>query len=76
MTGRPRARSEVPVPKTPLLWYKNRMKSISKRRGWLFALGQFGWALLSGLIGTYLVNFYLPGGIILIFYGEKSVVSA
>ncbi|MBQ9539086.1 MAG: MFS transporter, partial [Treponema sp.] len=37
------------------------MKSISKTKIWLFALGQFGWALLSGLIGTYLVNFYLPG---------------
>ena len=37
------------------------MKSISKSKVWLFALGQFGWALLSGLIGTYLVNFYLPG---------------
>ncbi|MBQ3801841.1 MAG: MFS transporter [Treponema sp.] len=37
------------------------MKGISKTKVWLFALGQFGWALLSGLIGTYLVNFYLPG---------------
>ncbi len=37
------------------------MKNLTKTKIWLFALGQFGWALLSGLIGTYLVNFYLPG---------------
>ncbi|MCR5607163.1 MAG: MFS transporter [Treponema sp.] len=37
------------------------MKNLSKSKIWLFAVGQFGWALLSGLIGTYLVNFYLPG---------------
>ena len=37
------------------------MKSLTKTKIWLFAVGQFGWALLSGLIGTYLVNFYLPG---------------
>ena len=37
------------------------MKSLTKSKIWLFAVGQFGWALLSGLIGTYLVNFYLPG---------------
>jgi Na+/melibiose symporter-like transporter len=27
---------------------------------WLFAVGQFGWALLSGLIGSWLVYFYQP----------------
>lgn len=37
------------------------MKNLTKGKIWLFAVGQFGWALLSGLIGTYLVNFYLPG---------------
>lgn len=36
------------------------MKSLTKRKIWLFAIGQFGWALLSGLIGSWLVSFYLP----------------
>ncbi|HBB41979.1 MAG TPA: sodium:solute symporter, partial [Treponema sp.] len=36
------------------------MKSLSKGKTWLFAVGQFGWALLSGLIGSWLVSFYLP----------------
>lgn len=36
------------------------MKSLRKKKIWLFAIGQFGWALLSGLIGSWLVSFYLP----------------
>jgi Na+/melibiose symporter-like transporter len=36
------------------------MKSLSKGKTWLFAIGQFGWALLSGLIGSWLVYFYQP----------------
>lgn len=36
------------------------MKSLSKGKIWLFAIGQFGWALLSGLIGSWLVYFYQP----------------
>lgn len=36
------------------------MKNLSKRKMWLFAVGQFGWAVLSGLIGSYLVYFYQP----------------
>jgi len=40
---------------------RKKLKSLTKSKIWLFAVGQFGWALLSALIGTYLVNFYLPG---------------
>lgn len=36
------------------------MKSLTKGKTWLFAIGQFGWALLSGLIGSWLVYFYQP----------------
>lgn len=36
------------------------MKKLSHGKMWLFAIGQFGWALLSGLIGSWLVYFYQP----------------
>lgn len=36
------------------------MKSLSTRKIWLFAAGQFGWSLLSGLISNWLVYFYQP----------------
>ena len=28
---------------------------------WLFAIGQLGWSLLSGIITNWLVYFYQPG---------------
>ena len=34
------------------------MKSLSTGKIWLFAAGQFGWSLLSGLISNWLVYFY------------------
>lgn len=36
------------------------MKTLSKRKMALFATGQFGWALLSGVISSWLVFFYQP----------------
>ena len=36
------------------------MKKLSMGKMWLFAVGQFGWALLSGLISNWLVYFYQP----------------
>ena len=36
------------------------MKSLSKSKMWLFATGQFGWSMLSGLISNWLVYFYQP----------------
>ncbi len=36
------------------------MKSLSTGKIWLFATGQFGWSLLSGLISNWLVYFYQP----------------
>lgn len=36
------------------------MKTLTKGKMWLFAVGQFGWALLSGLVGSWLVYFYQP----------------
>ncbi len=36
------------------------MKSLSTGKIWLFAIGQFGWALLSGIISNWLVYFYQP----------------
>lgn len=36
------------------------MKKLTTGKMWLFAVGQFGWALLSGLISNWLVYFYQP----------------
>lgn len=36
------------------------MKEITTKKIWLFAVGQFGWAMLSGLITNWLVYFYQP----------------
>lgn len=36
------------------------MKRITKNEMWLFAIGQLGWAILSGIITNWLVYFYQP----------------
>lgn len=36
------------------------MKRLSKKQMIIFAIGQLGWSLLSGIIGTWLVTFFLP----------------
>ena len=36
------------------------MKSLSKGKIWLLAVGQMGWAMLSGLISNWFVYFYQP----------------
>jgi GPH family glycoside/pentoside/hexuronide:cation symporter len=36
------------------------MKNITKGKMWVFALGQFGWAILGGIITNWLVYFYQP----------------
>lgn len=36
------------------------MKKLTRGKIWLFAVGQFGWALLSGIISNWLVYFYQP----------------
>ena len=36
------------------------MKKLSIGKIWLFAVGQFGWSLLSGIISNWLVYFYQP----------------
>lgn len=36
------------------------MKRITKKKMWLFAVGQLGWSILSGLIVNWLVYFYQP----------------
>ena len=33
-------------------------KQITNKLLWIFAVGQFGWSLLSGIIATWLVNLY------------------
>lgn len=35
-------------------------KRLSKKQMWIFALGQLGWSMLSGIISAWLVTFYLP----------------
>lgn len=36
------------------------MKEITTKKIWCFAVGQFGWALLSGIISNWLVYYYQP----------------
>ncbi|MBR3750004.1 MAG: MFS transporter [Firmicutes bacterium] len=36
------------------------MKSVPAKTKWIFAIGQLGWSILSGIIANLLVNFYLP----------------
>ncbi|MBP5091611.1 MAG: MFS transporter [Bacilli bacterium] len=36
------------------------MKRLSKKQMWIFAIGQLGWSMLSGIITAWLVFFYLP----------------
>lgn len=38
------------------------MKRLSKKQMIIFALGQLGWSLLSGIISAWLVTYYLPTG--------------
>ena len=33
------------------------MKSLSKKIMWCYAIGQLGWSIISGLIGSWLVYF-------------------
>ena len=36
------------------------MKTLTKGKMWCFAIGQFGWSLLSAMITNWLVYFYQP----------------
>ena len=36
------------------------MKTLTKGKMWIYAIGQLGWSILSGLIGSWLVYFYQP----------------
>ena len=36
------------------------MKKLTTKKIWQFAAGQFGWAMLSGIISNWLVYFYQP----------------
>ncbi|MBR6271401.1 MAG: MFS transporter [Lachnospiraceae bacterium] len=35
-------------------------RRLTKKEMWIFAIGQLGWSILSGVINTWLVTFYLP----------------
>ena len=35
-------------------------RRLTKKEMRIFAVGQLGWSILSGIIGTWLVTFYLP----------------
>ena len=35
-------------------------RRLTKKEMWIFAIGQLGWSILSGIITTWLVTFYLP----------------
>lgn len=36
------------------------MKSLTKDKMWIYAIGQLGWSIISGLIASWLVYFYQP----------------
>lgn len=36
------------------------MKKVSTKTKWVYAIGQLGWSILSGIVSNLLVNFYLP----------------
>ncbi|MCR5698925.1 MAG: MFS transporter, partial [Treponemataceae bacterium] len=36
------------------------MKSLTRGKMWVYAIGQLGWSIVSGLIGSWLVYFYQP----------------
>lgn len=38
----------------------NFQKSLSRAKMWCYAMGQLGWAALSGIVGSWLVYFYQP----------------
>ena len=35
-------------------------RRLTKKEMWIFAIGQLGWSILSGIIGAWFVTFYLP----------------
>ena len=35
-------------------------RRLTKNEMWIFAVGQLGWSILSGIVNTWLVTFYLP----------------
>ena len=35
-------------------------RRLTKKEMWIFAIGQLGWSILSGIVTTWLVTFYLP----------------
>ena len=35
-------------------------RRLTKSEMWIFAVGQLGWSILSGIVNTWLVTFYLP----------------
>ncbi len=39
------------------------MKKLSTSKMWLFAIGQLGWSMMSGLISNWLVYFYQPDAV-------------
>ena len=36
------------------------MKNLTKGKMWCYAIGQLGWSIISGLIGSWLVYYYMP----------------
>ena len=38
------------------------MKKITNRVLWIFAVGQFGWSLLSGIVSSWMVYYYTGEG--------------
>ena len=49
------------------------MKTLTKGKMWLFAIGQGGYAILSGLIASWLVYFYQPTSE-LVLLGQKALI--
>ena len=40
--------------------FSMKVRRLTKKEMWIFAIGQLGWSILGGIINTWLVTFYLP----------------
>lgn len=50
------------------------MKTLTRGKMWCYAIGQLGWSIISGLIGSWLVYFYQPSQIAIAEEGMSQLI--
>lgn len=50
------------------------VKTLTKGKMWVYAIGQLGWSIISGLIGSWLVYFYQPSQKAISEEGMKTLI--